>query len=90
VPPAATSIQFASHPAKPLHAAAAAHRGAYATSAAAHHSPRVAPPLCARLCLLCCARLQAGLCLYGNDIDLTTNPVEAGLSWTMGGPKSRR
>ena len=26
-------------------------------------------------------RLEAGLCLYGNDIDGTTNPVEAALSW---------
>jgi aminomethyltransferase len=29
-------------------------------------------------------RLEAGLCLYGNDIDETTNPVEAGLVWTIG------
>eukprot|EP00981_Chlorochromonas_danica_P010425 scaffold3227_cov188-Ochromonas_danica.AAC.11 len=35
-------------------------------------------------------RLEAGLCLYGNDIDETTNPVEASLVWTIGGPKSRR
>ena len=28
-------------------------------------------------------RLEAGLCLYGQDIDTTTNPVEAGLSWAM-------
>lgn len=26
-------------------------------------------------------RLEAGLCLYGNDIDGTTNPVEGALSW---------
>jgi aminomethyltransferase len=26
-------------------------------------------------------RLEAGLCLYGNDIDGTTNPVEAALTW---------
>jgi aminomethyltransferase len=28
-------------------------------------------------------RLEAGLCLYGHDIDDTTTPVEAGLSWTI-------
>ena len=28
-------------------------------------------------------RLEAGLCLYGNDIDETTNPVEAALTWVM-------
>jgi aminomethyltransferase len=33
-------------------------------------------------------RLEAGLCLYGNDIDETTNPVEAALMWTI--PKRRR
>lgn len=29
-------------------------------------------------------RLEAGLCLYGNDIDKTTSPVSAGLMWTIG------
>ena len=33
-------------------------------------------------------RLEAGLCLYGNDIDRTTTPIEAQLSWTI--PKRRR
>ncbi|MBU6260247.1 MAG: glycine cleavage system aminomethyltransferase GcvT [Burkholderiales bacterium] len=28
-------------------------------------------------------RLEAGLCLYGSDIDRTTSPVEAGLSWAI-------
>jgi aminomethyltransferase len=29
-------------------------------------------------------RLEAGLPLYGNDIDLTTTPVEANLAWSVG------
>ncbi len=29
-------------------------------------------------------RLEAGLCLYGHDIDTETTPVEAGLAWTVG------
>uniref|UniRef100_H3B6A4 Aminomethyltransferase n=1 Tax=Latimeria chalumnae TaxID=7897 RepID=H3B6A4_LATCH len=33
-------------------------------------------------------RLEAGLCLYGNDIDEMTTPVEASLVWTIG--KRRR
>lgn len=33
-------------------------------------------------------RLEAGLCLYGHDIDETTSPVEAGLTWAI--QKSRR
>jgi aminomethyltransferase len=28
-------------------------------------------------------RLEAGLCLYGHDIDTTTSPVEAGLTWSI-------
>ncbi|WP_236939025.1 glycine cleavage system aminomethyltransferase GcvT [Fuscovulum blasticum] len=28
-------------------------------------------------------RLEAGLCLYGHDIDETTSPVEAGLTWAI-------
>ena len=33
-------------------------------------------------------RLEAGLCLYGPDIDASTSPVEAGLAWSIG--KRRR
>ncbi len=33
-------------------------------------------------------RLEAGLCLYGHDIDETTTPVEADLAWAIG--KRRR
>jgi aminomethyltransferase len=33
-------------------------------------------------------RLEAGLCLYGHDIDTTTSPVEANLTWAV--QKSRR
>jgi aminomethyltransferase len=29
-------------------------------------------------------RLEAGLCLYGHDIDETTSPVEAALTWAIG------
>jgi len=28
-------------------------------------------------------RLEAGLCLYGHDIDETTSPIEAGLAWAI-------
>lgn len=33
-------------------------------------------------------RLEAGLCLYGSDIDLTTTPVEGALEWSI--QKSRK
>jgi aminomethyltransferase len=38
-------------------------------------------------------RLEAGLCLYGHDMDQNTSPIEAGISWSIshsrrvGGPK---
>ena len=28
-------------------------------------------------------RLEAGLCLYGNDIDITTTPIEGNLNWAI-------
>jgi aminomethyltransferase len=28
-------------------------------------------------------RLEAGLCLYGHDIDTRTSPIEAGLNWAI-------
>ncbi|MEN2495294.1 MAG: Aminomethyltransferase [Hyphomicrobiaceae bacterium hypho_1] len=47
--------------------------------------PRVKPiGLGARNCL----RLEAGLCLYGHDLDETTSPVEACLTWSI--QKTRR
>lgn len=33
-------------------------------------------------------RLEAGLCLYGHDIDTSTDPIEASLAWVV--PKRRR
>ncbi|HVK93544.1 MAG TPA: glycine cleavage system aminomethyltransferase GcvT [Noviherbaspirillum sp.] len=33
-------------------------------------------------------RLEAGLCLYGHDMDVNTTPVEAGLGWALS--KARR
>jgi aminomethyltransferase len=53
---------------------------AYALARALLAQPEVKPiGLGARNSL----RLEAGLCLYGNDIDTTTTPVEANLNWAM-------
>jgi aminomethyltransferase len=62
-----------------------ANADAMAVWKALSHDPRVKPiGLGARDSL----RLEAGLCLYGHDIDETTTPVEAGLTWSIG--KRRR
>jgi aminomethyltransferase len=34
-------------------------------------------------------RLEAGLCLYGNDIDTSTSPVEAALEWAIQASRRR-
>ena len=55
-------------------------RSAEAASAALAADPPVKPiGLGARDSL----RLEAGLCLYGHDIDPATSPVEAGLTWSI-------
>jgi aminomethyltransferase len=51
---------------------------AFARALLAHHEV-MAIGLGARNSL----RLEAGLCLYGNDIATTTTPVEAGLNWAI-------
>lgn len=35
-------------------------------------------------------RLEAGLCLYGNDMDENTTPIEAGLGWLLGKTRKER
>ena len=56
-----------------------------AGSAAALWTARAADPLVKPVGLGArdSLRLEAGLCLYGHDIDETTSPVEAALVWSM-------
>jgi len=55
-------------------------RDAEALARALLAEPEVAPAgLGARDTL----RLEAGLCLYGHEIDTTTTPIEAGLTWAI-------
>ena len=62
----------------------------YELSMAAEGATRVARRLLAEAEVEPCGlgardslRLEAGLCLYGNDIDETTSPVEAALTWAI-------
>jgi aminomethyltransferase len=64
-------------------------------SVPAEHAEALARDLLAETCVLPIGlgardslRLEAGLCLYGHDIDTTTTPVEAALEWSV--QKSRR
>ena len=67
----------------------------YEISIPARHAEHVAETLLAQpgvvpagLAARDTLRLEAGLCLYGNDIDELTTPIEAGLTWSIG--KRRR
>jgi aminomethyltransferase len=86
-----TGAEFTWNGARPFHHAQRLHRrrrfrdfgsqrSAEALARALLAQPEVKPVgLGARNSL----RLEAGLCLYGNDIDTTTTPVEAALNWAM-------
>ena len=59
------------------------------------HAERVARDLLAQPAVQLCGlgardslRLEAGLCLYGNELTAQTTPIEAGLNWAIG--KARR
>lgn len=61
------------------------------SEASAHPSRRllVLPTTDARRLIHTLLRLlQAGLCLYGHDLEEDISPIEAGLAWTVG--KRRR
>jgi aminomethyltransferase len=67
----------------------------YEISVAAHDAPALARALLAQpevqpagLGARNSLRLEAGLCLYGNDMDTRATPVEASLAWAI--PKVRR
>jgi aminomethyltransferase len=67
----------------------------YEISVAAHDAPALARALLAQpevqpagLGARNSLRLEAGLCLYGNDMDTRVTPVEASLAWAI--PKVRR
>ena len=62
-----------------------AHKDAVAVASALLGDKRVAP---AALGPRDSLRLEAGLCLYGHDLDEATTPNEAALIWTL--PKARR